>query len=103
MKTQTPAPEKYEEGGLFCQSCGMPIDEKELRGAEKDGSPSEEYCIYCYRDGNFTQDVTMEQMIQHCADLVDEFNRGAGTNYTREQSVRQMRLFFPHLKRWKKQ
>ena len=32
-----------------------------------DGSPNEDYCIYCCKDGRFAQDVTMEQMIDPCA------------------------------------
>ena len=38
----------------FCQSCSMPLDNNEIRGTEKDGSFSDEYCIYCYKDGAFT-------------------------------------------------
>lgn len=85
----------------FCQSCGMPIDEMELRGTEKDGGLSNDYCIYCYRDGAFTEDCTMEQMIAHCAEMVDEFNKDSEVKYTKEEAVEQMRQFFPQLKRWK--
>ena len=45
----------------FCQSCGMPLEEK-LLGTNADGSKNEEYCIYCYKDGAFTGDFTMEEM-----------------------------------------
>ena len=37
----------------FCQSCGMPLTD-EVLGTNADGSKSEEYCIYCYKDGAFT-------------------------------------------------
>ena len=43
----------------FCQSCGMPLTE-EVLGANVDGSKNEDYCMYCYKDGNFLQDCTME-------------------------------------------
>lgn len=86
---------------LFCQSCGMPIDRAEDRGTEADGTLSEEYCIYCYKDGAFAQNCTMEQMIAHCADMVDEFNRDSEIKYTWDQAIEQMRKFFPELKRWK--
>ena len=56
----------------------------------------------CYKDGKFTQDMTMEQMIDHCAQFTDEINRNSGQNLTVEQMKEQMRQFFPHLKRWKK-
>ena len=43
----------------FCQSCGMPLTEDVL-GTNADGSKNEDYCMYCYKDGNFLQDCTME-------------------------------------------
>ena len=46
----------------FCQSCGMPLTEDVL-GTNADGSKNEDYCMYCYRDGKFLQDCTMEEMI----------------------------------------
>ena len=39
----------------FCQSCSMPIDDAALRGSEKDGSVSNEYCKYCYQQGEFLE------------------------------------------------
>ena len=35
---------------LFCQCCGMPLEE-EIISREKDGTPNEEYCKWCYADG----------------------------------------------------
>ncbi len=84
----------------FCQSCGMPLT-SEILGTNADGSPNEDYCIYCYKDGKFTQDMTMEQMIDHCAQFTEEINKQSGQNLTREQAKEMMRQFFPHLKRWK--
>lgn len=83
----------------FCQSCGMPLDD-ENRGTNADGSRNEDYCVYCYEGGRFLQDVTMEQMIDHCARFTDEINRQSGQNMTREQAKEMMRRFFPQLKRW---
>lgn len=86
----------------FCQSCGMPLND-ENKGTNADGSRNEDYCIYCYKDGKFTQDMTMEQMIDHCAQFTKEINMQSGQNLTEEQAKEMMRQFFPHLKRWKKQ
>ena len=74
----------------------------EILGTNADGSQNEDYCIYCYTDGKFTQDMTMEQMIDHCAQFTEEINKQSGQNLTIEQAKEQMRRFFPHLKRWKK-
>ncbi len=84
----------------FCQSCGMPLTDNN-NGTNADGSRNEDYCIYCYKDGKFTQDMTMEQMIEHCAQFTDEINRQSGRDLTREQAMEMMHQFFPHLKRWK--
>ena len=84
----------------FCQSCGMPMTIETL-GTNADSSRNDDYCIYCYKDGKFTQDMTMEQMIDHCAQFTDEINRQSGQNLTQEQAKEMMHQFFPHLKRWK--
>jgi Putative zinc ribbon domain len=37
-----------------CQSCGMPKKMDEGKGGtEKDGTKSDKYCSYCYKDGEF--------------------------------------------------
>lgn len=84
----------------FCQSCGMPLTD-ELLGTNADGSRNEDYCIYCYKNGKFTQDFNMSQMIEFCAQFNDQINEASGRDLTPEQAKEQMRLFFPHLKRWK--
>ena len=50
----------------FCQSCGMPLI-NEILGTNADGTKNEEYCSYCYKDGAFTDDLTMEEMVESCA------------------------------------
>ena len=85
----------------FCQSCGMPLTD-EVLGTNADGSKNEEYCMYCYKDGKFTQECTMDEMIEHCAQFVGEFNDGSGLKLTREEAIGHMKMYFPHLKRWRK-
>ena len=81
----------------FCQSCGMPLQAEDQWGTNADGSLNEEYCCYCYQKGAFTQDYTMEEMIGHCLQFLDEFNREADVPRTREQALAEMRQFFPAL------
>ncbi|MCD7978463.1 MAG: zinc ribbon domain-containing protein [Tannerellaceae bacterium] len=85
----------------FCQSCGMPLQKEEELGTNQNGSKNEEYCVYCFKDGSFTKDVSMEEMIQHCIQYLDEFNKDSQVNYTKEDAIQEMRQFFPTLKRWK--
>ncbi len=46
-----------------CQSCGSSILDRNNWGTRKDGRLSETYCIFCYRNGIFTEPkLTMEEM-----------------------------------------
>ena len=85
----------------FCQSCGMPLTEDVL-GTNDDGSKNEDYCMYCYKDGKFLQDCTMDEMIEHCSQFVDEVNKQMPKPMTKEEYKQMMRGFFPMLKRWRK-
>ena len=86
----------------FCQSCGMPLTD-EILGTNADGTKNGDYCIYCYKDGKFLQDCTMDEMIEHCAQFVDEVNKNLPRPMTKEEYIGQMKTYFPHLKRWRKE
>lgn len=84
----------------YCQSCGMPLQSPEFFGTDQDGSPNHEYCCYCYKKGTFTSECTMDEMINHCVEFLDEFNNENDTELTKEQAIEEMGKFFPKLKRW---
>lgn len=84
----------------FCQSCGMPLTDTN-KGTNSDGSLNDDYCMYCYQKGKFTQDFTMNQMIEFCAQFTEQINKETGWNLTPEQAKKNMKQFFPTLKRWK--
>lgn len=82
---------------LICQSCGMPMELKEVVATNKDGSFNEEYCIYCYKNGEFTTpNVTMEEEIEICVPFMKEH----GMN--EDEARKLLKETFPNLKRWKK-
>ena len=82
----------------FCQSCGMPMgDTDELYGTEADGSKSTDYCSYCYADGAFTSECTMDEMIEGCIHPMLESN----PELKEEDARSMMQQWFPVLKRWK--
>lgn len=85
----------------WCQSCGMPLKKPSHFGTEKDGTKSSQYCSYCYSNGAFTSDMSMEEMIQTCADLDFPMLDENGTPMDRESKVTAMRQGFPTLDRWK--
>lgn len=81
----------------YCQSCGMPMTEDAHFGTNADGSRSEDYCCYCFKNGAFQQDCTMEEMIDFCL----EVEKDSGMYTDREEARGQMLAWFPTLKRWK--
>ena len=60
------------ENQKFCQSCAMPMADDELYGTNADGTKNEDYCIYCFKDGEFTSDMTMDEMMKFCIDKMCE-------------------------------
>jgi predicted transcriptional regulator YdeE len=85
------------KGNYFCQSCGMPMNSHEDRGTNQDHSISEDYCQYCYKDGEFTSEDTMIEMIESCIPFALEEG-----SHPDEKTAREVMLtYFPALKRWK--
>lgn len=81
----------------YCQSCAMPLTKEEEFGTNADGSKNEDYCSYCFKEGNFVGDMTMEEMIEFCIPFVSK-----GNPYADEDAARKaMKAYFPTLKRWK--
>lgn len=84
---------------LFCQSCGMPLENADVMGTNADGGKNEEYCVYCFTDGAFTQDVTMDEMIALSAAHMQELFKD-DPNFNAQSALDNMNSFFPQLKRW---
>ena len=77
-----------------CQSCSMPMDE-EFYGDNADGTLNEDYCLYCFSEGAFTEKVTMKQMIEICVEqMVEE-------GMSEKESRDHLNKVLPTLKRWK--
>lgn len=87
---------------LFCQSCGMPMHTADQFGTEKDGSATPDYCSYCYKDGMFLQDCTMDEMIETCVKFMEQYNAASNIPFSKEKAIAQMKAYFPRLKRWAK-
>lgn len=80
----------------ICQSCGMPMQESQY-GTDKDGSSNDMYCCYCYKEGAFVQNCTMEEMADFCA----PFEVEGGRSKTVEEAKAGLMQYFPTLARWK--
>lgn len=81
----------------ICQSCGMPMQEEQY-GKNEDGSANEKYCAYCYQNGKFAQECTLEEMVDFCA----PFEVEGGRCKTLEEAKAGLMAYFPTLDRWKK-
>lgn len=78
----------------ICQSCSMPIMKEEEFGTNADGQLNKDYCIYCYKNGDFIDKVTLEEYIEKNV----KFAAQAGM--TPEQMRDHCKKVFPTLKRW---
>lgn len=77
----------------------MPMgDADEFYGTEKDGSKNPDYCKFCYQNGKFTENCTMDEMIGITAGYMAKYN----SNISAEEAKKLMGGLFPTLKRWKK-
>ena len=86
---------------MICQSCGMPMRADSDFGTNADGTPNHDYCTYCYQNGAFTRDVTIDEMLESNLKFLDHWNAGTGNNFTVDEARPILREFLSGLKRWK--
>lgn len=79
----------------ICQSCSMPMDDENVFGTNKDGSKNSDYCIYCYKNGEFIDKVSMNEYIEMCVPFHDQ------AGMTKKEMRHHCETVFPTLKRWK--
>jgi len=74
----------------------MPMKEATDFGKEKDGNPSEDYCKYCYIDGDFTSNETYEEAVESNIQFWKEDG-----DKSDDEARERIKAVFPALKRWK--
>ncbi len=79
---------------LICQCCGMPLEDA-TTSHEPDGAFNEDYCKWCYTDGEFKY-TSMEELIDFCASHM------ASEAWPEAQVRAHMQAVVPGLKHWKK-
>ena len=80
--------------GKICQSCSMPLTKSDDFGTNKDGGKNEDYCIYCYKDGEFIDNVSMKEYIEMNVPFAEQ------AGMTQKQMREHCEKVFPTLKRW---
>ncbi len=78
---------------LICQCCGMPLEDS-LLSREPDGSFNEDYCKWCYADGQFAY-----QDLQTLTDFLVEHM--SNENWSAEQARTYFEAQLPQLQHWR--
>lgn len=79
---------------LICQCCGMPLEDDSVISRETDNSFNEDYCKWCYTDGQFVyknMDELLDFLVSHMSN----------DNFTPEQAKAYFSEQLPKLKHWK--
>lgn len=79
---------------LICQCCGMPLDDSSI-SKETDGTFNEEYCKWCYADGEFVY-KSIEELTEF---LVGHMSN---ENFSHEQARAYFNSLLPKLNHWQK-
>ena len=81
---------------LVCQCCGMPLEDDASVSREPDGTLNEEYCKWCYNQGQFAYS-SMEDLTSF---LVEHMSN---ENWPKEQARAYFEAQLPQLGHWRKQ
>ena len=79
---------------LVCQCCGMPLEDDTLISRETDNSFNEDYCKWCYADGQFVY-KNMDQLLDFLV------NHMSNDSFTPAQARTYFSGLLPGLKHWK--
>lgn len=80
---------------LICQCCGMPLSEDEMISKEKDGTFNEDYCKWCYTNGEFvykTKESLIDFLLKHMPNP---------DNISEDERKRQFDSYLSTLKYWR--
>jgi hypothetical protein len=81
----------------ICQCCAMPMQKQEDFGNNADKSKNSEYCRYCYQNGRFTVNMSLEEFIEKQIQIAQE-----KLGMPEEKARRMAQTILPTLKRWSK-
>ena len=85
----------------ICQSCGMPLyNDPDKGGTNSDGSKSDKYCSYCFRNGNFTQNISLDEMTDIGLNYSEEY-KSAKSDEEKEVIRNLAKQYLSNLERWK--
>ena len=80
---------------LICQCCGMPLEDDAIISRDSDGSLNEDYCKWCYANGEFAYQ-SKESLLDYLV-----ANMPNPDNADEETRRNQFDLYLSQLKHWK--
>ncbi len=86
----------YHMSENICQSCGMDMKESDF-GTNADKTLNKEYCKYCFANGGFLKNQTLEECIESGIPFLVE----DGICKTEDEAREKLKTVIPKLKRWK--
>jgi len=85
------------ERNKFCQSCTYPLHKADELGTNSDGTWNTDFCIYCYKDGEWVDpNLTIQGVINYTVPYM------TSPSMTAEEARKNLEEWVPKLKRWKK-
>lgn len=89
-----------ENNNIICQSCGMPMLVSEHFGTRKGGIPDNEYCCFCFKEGEFTDNLSVYEYatgnVQISKDTINE----NGLQISSHELILHETVKLQRLKRW---
>ncbi len=80
---------------LICQCCGMPLEDDAILSREPDGTINEDYCKWCYTDGEFVY-----KSLEEITDFL--VKRLSSDKWPEAEARAFFEAELPRLKHWKK-
>jgi len=82
------------EINTYCQSCGLPLSNEDVKGTEQNGMKNDEYCMNCYENSDFKNpSINLEEMKIKVQNKMEKMNH---PNYLIQKAIN----ILPALKRW---
>jgi ABC-type lipoprotein export system ATPase subunit len=78
----------------------MNLNNIEDFGTNTDDSINTDYCGYCFQKGHFSQERTLDEMVESNLKYLKEYNAETGSTFTTEQARTELKQFLATLKRW---
>lgn len=78
----------------ICQCCGMPLEDS-IISKEKDGTFNEQYCKWCYAEGEYMYS-NMDDLIDNCVNIM------VSAEHSEEEVRTYLKAKLPNLNYWKR-